>query len=63
MRKKARNSDASEDQQERRKSERRAKSERRDMVRWEPEKPNRRKKRDRRKSAGASWDDALIRRR
>jgi len=49
--------------QERRKSERRGMAERREMVRWEPDKPERRKKRDRRKSATASWDDAYTRRR
>ena len=62
MRNKAGNRSPEEQQKDRRKSQRRAKSERRDMVRWEPEKPNRRKKRERRKSAGASWDDALRRR-
>jgi hypothetical protein len=38
-------------------------TERREMVRWEPDKPERRKKRDRRKSATASWDDVYTRRR
>lgn len=61
MSNKAKSSD--EQPQDHRKSERRGKHERRDMVRWEPDKPNRRKKKDRRKSAGASWDDALTRRR
>ncbi|HEY4732370.1 MAG TPA: hypothetical protein VIH66_03910 [Gammaproteobacteria bacterium] len=50
-------------QDEHRVRERRAKNERRDMVRWEPERRNRRTKKDRRKSSGASWDDVLIRRR
>ena len=63
MRNKVNYHSPAEQQKERRKSERRGLSERRDMVRWEPEKPNRRKKRDRRKSARISWDEALKRRR
>jgi len=63
MRNKARKGSYDQQEDERRRNERRGKGERRDMVRWEPAKPSRRKKRDRRKSAGASWDDALTRRR
>ena len=63
MRNLAKNRSPQGRQKERRKSERRGIGERRDMVRWEPDKPNRRKKRDRRKSARASWDDVFFRRR